>query len=951
MDDTATAACPFCAPPIERIFYTDGLVIGLWDSFPVSPGHALLVPRRHVASWFEATAEEKAALVAAIDKAKVEIDRTHNPDAYNIGVNIGAEAGQTIFHLHVHVIPRFKGDVTDPRGGVRYVLPKNANYLSQVEDAEKSNITIADRLLFTGRSVEPFAATLKDHFASAEQVDMAVAFVMKSGVTALQDAISEALSRGTRVRLLTGDYLGATDPVALVQLLDFESQQGSIELRVYQTEIDRSPSSGLATAFHPKAYIFVDRNGGGTAFIGSSNLSKSALSDGVEWNYRVVSSRDGQGFQEARTAFNRLFHSPWTTVLTEDWIEDYKGRRRRVLQQTTDDALFAPPSEPIQIPEPHDIQREALEALQRSRDGGAEAGLVVLATGLGKTWLSAFDSRGFDRVLFVAHREEILDQAMRTYRRIRPNDYLGRYDGEARHPNANVLFASIQTLSRRPHLERFAPNRFDYIVVDEFHHASAATYRRLLQHFQPGFLLGLTATPERSDGANLLELCGGNLVYRCDLAKGVSRNLLCPFDYFGVPDEVDYSNIPWRSTKFDEEKLTTAVATMSRAENALEQLELRGGKRALAFCVSQRHADFMSSFFVGRGKRAVAVHSGPNSAPRTISLEKLQAGELDIVCAVDMFNEGVDLPDLDTVMMLRPTESKILWLQQFGRGLRRSTGEKKLKVIDYIGNHRIFLLKPRTLFSLPAGDVAIQNLLEQLSTHTAELPPGCSVTYDLKAIDIIRGLLRASPPPSSALRAHVQDFQDLNGVRPTASEAFKDGFDPRTVRSHFGSWFGFLKSIGALDSSELEALDAQPEFLSTLEVTPMNRSYKMVTLLAMLDENALPGAIGLSKLTSAVRRIGHAQQRVAADFGANYSSESELRKCLTVNPIDAWVRGAGTSGQRYFEYADERFGTNMYVPTAARQTFQALVRELVDWRIAEYFDSPVATRPDTFRSR
>ena len=344
----------------------------------------------------------------------------------------------------------------------------------------------------------------------------------------------------------------------------------------------------------------------------------------------------------------------------------------------------------------------ALSALEETRAAGNKAGLVVLATGLGKTWLSAFDTNRpeFRRVLFVAHREEILTQALDTFRRMRPEARLGSLHGRDQGPDAEVVFASIQTLSRREHLERFSPDAFDYVVVDEFHHAAAATYRKLIAHFRPKFLLGLTATPERSDGGDLLALCQQNLVYRCDLVEGVRKELLAPFHYFGVPDEVDYTNIPWRSTRFDEEALTTAVATQRRAENALEQFRKRAARRALGFCVSQRHADFMAAFFNERGLRAVAVHSGPTSAPRAASLEQLAAGDLDIVFAVDMFNEGVDLPTLDTVMMLRPTESRILWLQQFGRGLRKAAGKERLTVIDYIGNHRVFLLKPQTLFGL-----------------------------------------------------------------------------------------------------------------------------------------------------------------------------------------------------------------------------------------------------------
>ena len=601
-------------------------------------------------------------------------------------------------------------------------------------------------------------------------------------------------------------------------------------------------------------------------------------------------------------------------------------------------AVGVPPPESVVVPTPHSIQIEALDALRRTRDGGAKAGLVVLATGLGKTWLSAFDSAGFGRVLFVAHREEILNQALETFRRVRPEDYLGRYDGNSKHPNANVLFASVQTLGKQSHLDRFSPDQFDYIVIDEFHHASAATYRRLLRHFKPDFVLGLTATPERSDGADLLDLCDDNLVYRCDLAEGIRRNLLCPFDYFGVPDEVDYRNIPWRSTRFDEEALTTAVATLSRAENALEQLEQRGGRKTLAFCVSQRHADFMANFFRTRGKRVESVHSGPTSAPRTRSLERLQTGELDIVCAVDMFNEGVDMPNLDTVMMLRPTESKILWLQQFGRGLRLSDPSKRLKVIDYIGNHRTFLLKPQTLFNLPAGDQNVQNLLEKIQAGTAELPPGCHVTYDLKTIEILKGLLRVGRSPTEALKTYVQDFVALHGIRPTALETHRDGYSPRSARANYGSWLGFLKAQELLSNDELHGLSAASEFLGAMETTPMARSFKMVTLLAMLNEDRLPGSIDIESLVTAVQGICAHQPRIAADFGLDVRDRAAMRRSLEENPINAWTGGAGTGGQRYFRYSEGVFSSALEQSAAPRDALQSLVREFVEWRLAEYFD-------------
>jgi superfamily II DNA or RNA helicase len=333
---------------------------------------------------------------------------------------------------------------------------------------------------------------------------------------------------------------------------------------------------------------------------------------------------------------------------------------------------------------------------------------VVLATGLGKTWLAAFDASRrkaentfeFPRVLFVAHRDEILHQSMRTFRKIRPESSCARYDGsmsENQLDRIEMLFASVQTLGRVEHLRKFQPDAFDYIVIDEFHHAAATTYRRLIDHFEPKFLLGLTATPERTDGGDLLGLCQENLVYRCDLVRGIQEELLSPFEYYGVPDRVDYTNIPWRSRRFDEAALTSAVSTHARAQNALEQLQRVEAKRTIGFCCSQQHADFMAEYFRKAGMRVAAVHSGPESDPRSRSLEALERGELDIVFAVDMFNEGLDIPSIDTVLMLRPTESSILWLQQFGRGLRKSEGKERLKVVDYIGNHRTFLIKLRSM--------------------------------------------------------------------------------------------------------------------------------------------------------------------------------------------------------------------------------------------------------------
>ncbi len=792
--------CPFCGLTADRLFYSGERIVGLWDAFPVSEGHALLVTRRHVPDWFAATKEERIELMHAIDVARKAIEERNRVDGYNIGINIGPAAGQTVFHLHVHVIPRYTGDVLHPRGGVRSVIPGRANYLNQT--VSRATHPPHARALVRGGITDPLLPHLIAHLDDAAAVDIAASFLLESGARLLEEHLRDVLDQDGRVRIVTGDYLGITEPRALLRLLDL---QGDFHLRVFQ--------SG-DTSFHPKAYIVVGRSGDGVAFVGSSNLSDTALRSGIEWNYRVVTSRDTEGFAEVTDAFESLLRDARSRPVDAAWVHAYEHRRSPALHLAGLEAEPVPPP-----PEPHEIQRQALAALEQTCANRNAAGLVVLATGLGKTWLSAFDSnrREVKRILFVAHREEILEQAMRTFRAIRPDATLGYYTGRDRAPQADVLFASIQTLGRREHMRRFDPHAFDYVIIDEFHHAAASSYRRLIGYLEPDFLLGLTATPERTDGGDLLSLCGENLVYRCDLHDGIRLGLLSPFAYFGVPDDVDYANIPWRSSRFDEEQLTNAVATRARAENALAQLRRYGGQRTIGFCVSKRHADFMADRFRNAGVKAVAVHSGEGSAPRTHSLEQLEAGELDVVFAVDMFNEGVDLPNVDTILMLRPTESRILWLQQFGRGLRHRP-DKTLKVIDYIGNHRVFLIKTRALFSLGDGDRDVAYALDQLDAGTAELPPGCSVTYELEAMQILRALIRP-PDRETALKTWYEEFRSRNGARPSALEVFHEDYDPKAARVGYGSWLGFVRSMGDFTVEQEQVWPTLQPFLEELEKT------------------------------------------------------------------------------------------------------------------------------------
>ncbi|WP_405237892.1 DUF3427 domain-containing protein [Lentisalinibacter orientalis] len=756
-----------------------------------------------------------------------------------------------------------------------------------------------------------------------------MAFITESGLTQLEPHLLDLLDRRGAIRLLTGDYLDVTEPNALLRVIDWlEQYPAQVRAKIFRTNAE--------LGFHPKAYLIGRDYQGVTAYIGSSNLTRHALLGGIEWNQRLVGQSRGTFIRSVTQEFERLFQHPNSEWLTVRWIESYEARRK-VQKLPAVTGVHPDDESPPEVPTPHGIQAEALDALQETREEGNEAGLVVMATGLGKTWLAAFDSEEYDRVLFVAHREEILRQALNTFRRIRPNAKLGLYMGQERERDADVLFASIQTLSKVNHLRRFGPSHFDYVVIDEFHHAAASTYRRLIDYFEPRFLLGLTATPERTDGGDLLALCGENLVFRCDLSDGIGRKLLSPFHYYGVPDEIDFSNIPWRSGRFDPELLEHAVATEKRARNAFEQWKKCAQSRTLAFCVSRKHADFMKAFFEERGVAVAAVHSGPSSDPRTQSLKALQDGRLRVVFAVDMFNEGVDVPSVDTVMMLRPTESKIIWLQQFGRGLRMSEGKQQLNVIDYIGNHRSFLQVPALL--LPGADSSIggiQRALMKLKAGELELPEGCAIEYELEALDILEKLAKPSGITNQTA-AWYRSFRELQGERPTATEAHHEGYDPKTVRTGFGSWFGFVKAEGDLGQDEAEAFERFQAFFEALETTPMTKSFKMVLLLAMIAAEKFPGSIPIEHLVVEVQQIARRIRTLKEEFGAALGDVHEMRVLLEKNPMKAWSEGQGTAGKSYFSYEDEEF-RSFAAPESLQSAIRHLTREICDWRLAQYLD-------------
>jgi superfamily II DNA or RNA helicase/diadenosine tetraphosphate (Ap4A) HIT family hydrolase len=906
-------------PPSDWIA-TNRLAFAIWDNFPVNPGHALVVPRRLISSWWEATDEERHDLIALIDEVRNQIEHRFAPDGFNIGFNAGAAAGQTVPHLHLHVIPRYDGDVNDPRGGIRHVVPDRANYLLDAPTLEAAPFHESFDL-FDGRERrldQELIRNLRD--PAFERIDLVVSFIMRSGLELIVGALRDALERDAQVRILTTDYLQITEHAALRQLLDLAEDFPNLQVRVF-----RDP--GLS--FHPKAYLFWSpRADAVRVIVGSSNLSRSGLADGVEWN--VAFARPGETLER----FAKLWEDARAVELTADWLRTYAPSRRQPQPAVVE--LGEPPVQPVV---PRLLQQEALAALARTRADGHRAGLVVMATGLGKTWLAAFDSARpqFGRVLFVAHREEILRQSRDVFRRVLPDGDLGLYHGSEKQPDARVVFASVQTLAGR--LSQFPRGAFSYVVIDEFHHAAASSYRKVIDHFSPDFLLGLTATPDRMDGADLLALCGDNLVYECTLLEGIERGELVPLHYWGVPDPVDFEPIPWRAGRFDLDALTGAVETRERAQSALEEWSKRHGGRTLGFCVSISHADFMARYFTERGIACAAVHTGPASAPRHETVEALREGRLEIVFAVDIFNEGLDVPEIDTVLMLRPTESPVVFLQQLGRGLRTNEGKANLDVVDFIGNHRSFLLKPRTLLGLSSGTTpSTARVVRALKNGDFGLPSGCSVSYELEVVDMLRRLARVSA--KSGLEDYCRSYFEEEGTRPSAVQTFLAGYNPASARAAHDGWFGFIADLGIASEGERAVALSVGDVLDGFESEPITKSYKLIVLRALLQDAALRTGASVGQLAATSRDIVLSDPRLVRDVGDREFPD------IAEAPLDAWKRywrrwpiahwTEPGKRRQWFRLDGERMVPTFRVPDELGDTFDQMASEIVEYRLARY---------------
>lgn len=681
---------------------------------------------------------------------------------------------------------------------------------------------------------------LKISMSKAQKIDMIVSFLMESGVRMILKDLKRALDRGVQVRILTGNYLGITQPSALYLL---KKELGDrIDLRFYN-EKEKS--------FHPKAYLFHygDKS---EIYIGSSNISRSALTSGIEWNYRFTSEEDGKNFSLFFQTFEDLFFHHSVVVDDEELKRYSKGWHRPAVAKDLakyDSQEEEPESNVSVFCRPRGVQIEALYALENSRAEGAVRGLVQAATGVGKTYLAAFDSAGYEHVLFVAHRKEILDQAAVSFRNVRNSDDYGFFYGAQKDTDKAVIFASVATLGKKKYLQKayFPADYFDYIVIDEFHHAVNESYRKIVDYFKPKFLLGLTATPERMDGKNIYEICDYNVPYEISLKEAIHKGMLVPFHYYGIYDETDYSGLHLVKGRYDVQELTELYKkSAGRFDLIYKYYKKYRSKRALGFCCSRKHAREMAEEFCRRNVPAVAVYSnadGEFSEDRDRAIKQLKDREISVIFAVDMFNEGLDIASLDMVMFLRPTESATVFLQQLGRGLRTCKGKEYLNVLDFIGNYERAGKVPFLLGSESGCEQA-----QGCNVESIEYPDDCIVDFDMHLIDLFYEMDKKSWSVKERIRREYFRIKELLGERaPSRMELFSYMDDSvyqfcikHAKENPFRRYLDFLYGIQELSAEEIDLYRGiGREFISILETTDMQKVYKMPVLYSFYNHGDL----------------------------------------------------------------------------------------------------------------
>jgi superfamily II DNA or RNA helicase/HKD family nuclease len=698
-----------------------------------------------------------------------------------------------------------------------YLLENSAEVLLSVSknDFSKSKKTGSDVIrpttslrnssLFTGSPGSPnMLSELKKEILSSNSIDLLISFIKLSGLRLIYDDLKQFLDNGGRLRVLTTSYMGATDLKAIEQLS-----------KLPNTEIKISYDIGT-TRLHAKSYIFKRNTGFDTTYIGSSNLSEPAITRGLEWNLKLTSQDSLHIIEKVNVTFEHYWNSPEFEFYTSDDYEKLAAALKYFSQKNDSSRMHF-----FDI-QPYYYQQEILDKLAAEREVHSNyRNLVVSATGTGKTVIAAFDYKRFKqknphskcRLLFVAHRKEILQQSISVFRNILRDQNFGEelYDGSIPESH-DYLFASIQSLNSKRIFEKVNSNFYDFIIIDEFHHASANSYQKLLSYFQPNILLGLTATPERADGKDITQYFNRGINAEIRLSEAIDNKLLSPFHYFGVSDSTDISKVKWINGKFDESELEKvyvldkkyAENRVSTVINAIEQYctdtnEIIG----IGFCVSNKHAKFMADRFNSYGIPSEFLTYETKDELRNNIRTKLTSKEINFVFVVDLFNEGVDIPEINTVLFLRPTESLTVYIQQLGRGLRLHEDKEVLTVLDFVGQYnKQYRIEDRLT---PLLSKSRDPLKTELKNNFPNVPRGCSIQFEKVAYKRVLASIENAIVNKKRIR------QNLNEYFSTSKDTHLGGFlehynlHPNQIyKLNDGSYYSYAVQDGLIPYGEIK---------------------------------------------------------------------------------------------------------------------------------------------------
>lgn len=771
-------------------------------------------------------------------------------------------------------------------------------YVNKLADAPKKH----HPELVLNNETNSMLRALRFEMRRASSFTFSVAFVSPRAIALLKQELIDFEGVG---RIITSDYLGFNSPAAFAELLNLQSL--GLDVRISDKE-----------AFHPKGYVFTQPDGV-TAILGSSNLTEGALARNHEWNLRVSASRESDlASQFTNLLDEELFSSE---PLTQNWIDRYSenyqppaDRSSKRVQRVTNGT---DQTQHIEIT-PNAMQVDALSAIASVRTAGKNRALVISATGTGKTILSAFDVRAVNpkKMLFIAHREQILGRSIAAFKDVlgAPASEFGKVVGSSRELDKRYVFATVQTLSQDRVLEDIDPEEFDYILIDEVHRAGASSFQKVIEHFKPDFLLGMTATPERTDGQNVFEIFDYNVPYEIRLNSALELGMLTPFHYYGVADLTFDDG----TTTSDATSLRKLVAP-ERVEHIVKTIELYGqagvDPRGLIFCSRNEEARELSEELNklklrGKQLRTVALTGQDSVEERERVVGLLESGEIDYILSVDIFNEGVDIPTLNQVIMLRQTQSSIIFVQQLGRGLRKVKGKEFLVVIDFIGNYANNFLIPIALF----GDDSLNKESLRKNLIAAEeagvLSGLSSVSFDKIAQKrVLQSLTTVKLDSLQNLKTAIEVVRNRVGRTPLLSDFMKyESVDPVVLATREGNYPALLEKV-KIATSELSHENSNFLTCISQELFASKRPHELLLLRLLLVDGGLTFESAQVELAAVGLKIDQQEfNTVMKSLTLEFNTEPERKALGGISPVLEQPDGTYSLASSFRDsYANDEF--------------------------------------------